>query len=149
MALSISWFAYFVSLLKNFYKLFLVILKVLILLFLFFVGIFHIMPNGFSGILTGSGLIFFAYIKSKKHLPISIILSLLISTVIYISIAFILTGISNYKSLNIPDPLSKALNDINLNWVSSILAIGALISTTTVLLTFQAGQARIFCYVKR
>jgi len=120
------------------------------------------MPNGFSGILTGAGLIFFAYIgfdaistlseetkNPKKHLPISIILSLLISTVIYISVAFILIGISNYKSLNIPDPLSKALNDINLNWASSILAIGALISTTTVLLTFQAGQARIFCYVKR
>ena len=206
MAVAISWSAYFVSLLKNFYIFipnyflkpfnfpaflivisitfllilgikesakfnnFLVILKVLILLFFIFVGIFHIklqnyqpfMPNGFSGILTGAGLIFFAYIgfdaistlseetkNPKKHLPISIILSLLISTVIYISIAFILTGISNYKSLNIPDPLSKALNDINLNWASSILAIGALISTTTVLLTFQAGQPRIFFAMSR
>ncbi len=107
-------------------------------------------------------LIFFAYIgfdaistlseetkNPKKHLPISIILSLLISTIIYILVAFTLIGISNYKNLNIPDPLSKALNEINLYWASSILAIGALISTTTVLLTFQAGQPRIFLAMSR
>ncbi len=149
---------------------FLVILKVSILLFFIFVGIFHIkpqnyqpfMPNGFSGTLTGAGLIFFAYIgfdaistlseetkNPKKHLPISIILSLFISTIIYILVAFVLIGISNYKNLNTADPLSKALNEINLNWASSILAIGALISTTTVLLTFQAGQPRIFFAMAR
>lgn len=149
---------------------FLVILKVSILLFFVFVGIFHVkpqnyqpfMPNGFSGTLTGAGLIFFAYIgfdaistlseetkNPKKHLPISIILSLLISTIIYILVAFILIGISNYKNLNTADPLSKALNEINLNWAGSILAVGALISTTTVLLSFQAGQPRIFFAMAR
>jgi basic amino acid/polyamine antiporter, APA family len=149
---------------------FLVILKILILLFFVFVGIFHIkpqnyqpfMPNGFSGTLTGAGLIFFAYIgfdaistlseetrNPKKHLPISIILSLVISTIIYILTAFVLIGMSNYKNLNVADPLSKVLNDINLNWAGSILAIGALISTTTVLLTFQAGQPRIFLAMSR
>jgi amino acid transporter len=51
--------------------------------------------------------------------------------------------------LNVADPLSKVLNDINLNWASSILAVGALISTTTVLLTFQAGQPRIFLAMSR
>jgi amino acid transporter len=51
--------------------------------------------------------------------------------------------------LNVADPLSKVLNDINLNWAGSILAIGALISTTTVLLAFQAGQPRIFLAMSR
>ena len=51
--------------------------------------------------------------------------------------------------MNVADPLSKVLNDINLNWASSILAVGALISTTTVLLAFQVGQPRIFLAMSR
>lgn len=148
----------------------LVIIKILILLFFVIIGLPFVnfnnfqpfAPYGISGILTGSALIFFAYIgfdavsttaeevkNPKRDLPIGIIGSLLISTILYIAVSFVLLGISYYKHLNVADPLSKALNDINLKWASSILAIGALISTTTVLLTFQAGQPRIFYSMAR
>ncbi|MCS7245350.1 MAG: amino acid permease [candidate division WOR-3 bacterium] len=148
----------------------LVITKILILLFFILIGLPFInfnnfqpfAPYGISGILTGSALIFFAYIgfdavsttaeevkNPKRDLPIGIIGSLLISTILYIAVCFVLLGISNYKQLNVADPLARALNYINLEWASSILAIGALISTTTVLLVFQAGQPRIFYSMAR
>ncbi len=148
----------------------LVIIKVSILLSFVIIGFSHInlenykpfAPNGISGILTGAGLIFFAYIgfdaisttaeevqNHKRDLPIGIIGSLLISTIIYILVALVLLGLSNYKNLNVADPLSKVLSDLNLNWASSIVAIGALISTTTVLLVFQIGQSRIFLSMAR
>ncbi|MEO0151316.1 MAG: amino acid permease [candidate division WOR-3 bacterium] len=149
---------------------FLVILKVSILLFFVIIGFSFIntenykpfMPNGFGGVLTGAGLLFFAYIgfdavsttaeevkNPKISLPIGIIGSLLISTIIYILVAFVLLGILYYKHLNIADPLARALSNINLIWASSIISIGALISTTTVLLVFQMGQSRIFLAMSR
>ncbi|MEO0202805.1 MAG: amino acid permease [candidate division WOR-3 bacterium] len=148
----------------------LVFLKVFILLFFIIVGFSFIslenfkpfMPNGFSGVLTGAGLLFFAYIgfdaisttaeevkNPKLSLPVGIVGSLLFSTVIYILVAFVLIGVLNYKDLNVADPLAKALSSMNLIWASSIISVGAIISTTTVLLVFQTGQSRIFLSMAR
>ena len=86
-------------------------------------------PNGWKGIMTGAALVFFAYIgfdaistaaeetkNPQKNLPIGIITSLVITTILYIAVAIVLTGMIHYSELNVPEPLAKAFNSIGLNW---------------------------------
>lgn len=145
-------------------------IKILVLFFFVVVGAFYVkpanwspfMPNGWAGIQTGAALIFFAYIgfdaisttaeevkNPKKDLPIGIIGSLVICTIIYIAVTLVLTGIVSYKSLGTAEPLATALNAINLNWAAGIISFGAIVATTAVLLVFQLGQPRIFFSMSR
>ena len=81
------------------------------------------MPNGYSGVLTGAAIIFFTYIgfdsvscaaeecrRPQRDMPIGILGSLLICTVLYILVAGVLTGLVNYKNLNVPDPLAIGID---------------------------------------
>ncbi|WP_144109728.1 amino acid permease [Paraburkholderia sp. BCC1886] len=112
---------------------------------------------GMSGILRGSAVVFFAFIgfdavstaaqeakKPQKDMPIGILGSLVICTVLYILVAGVLTGLVPYADLNVPDPIAKGVDAIGLNWFSILIKIGALTGLTTVILVLLYGQSRIF-----
>lgn len=148
-----------------------VVLKVLVVLVFIFVGAFYVkpenwvpyMPYGFKGVLAGAAMIFFAYIgfdalsttseevkNPGRDLPIGIIGSLLICTVLYIIVSAILTGIAPYKILNTPDPVATALNFIGQNFLASyIVSVGAVIALISTLLVFMLGQPRIIFAMAR
>lgn len=114
---------------------------------------------GISGIFTGAAVIFFAYIgfdaistaaqetkNPQKDMPIGILGSLVVCTVLYIAVAAILTGIVNYKELNDPAPIALAIDKAgkSLFWLRPLVKIGALAGLTSVVLVMIMGQTRIF-----
>jgi len=114
-------------------------------------------PNGFTGIHQGAAIVFFAYIgfdaisvaaeetkNPQRNLPIGILGGLGICTVIYVVVGAVLTGLVPYQQLGVADPLAFALNAAGFQRVGWIVALGAVVSMTAVLLVFQYGQPRIF-----
>jgi APA family basic amino acid/polyamine antiporter len=108
------------------------------------------------GILGGASIVFFAYVgfdavstaaeetrNPQKDLPIGIICSLIITTVLYIVVAGLLTGIVPYQSLNVPSPISHALGLIGFRWTSGLVAAGAIAGITTVMLVCYYGLTRV------
>lgn len=119
-------------------------------------------PNGFDGVMTGAALIFFAYIgfdaistaseetlKPKRDLPIAIITTVIVVTILYIVVTLILTGMVDYRTLNLPEPVSFALRAVGENTVAGIISAGAVIAMTSVLFVFALGQPRIFFSMSR
>ena len=113
-------------------------------------------PFGVSGVGLAAGLVFFSYIgfdavsttaqeaiNPKRDLPIGIILSLTICTVLYIAVAAVLTGMVYWPQINIEAPLAHAFLDHNLGWASDIIVLGALAGLTSVMLVMLLGQSRI------
>ena len=114
-------------------------------------------PNGFRGIHQGAAIVFFAYIgfdaistaaeetkNPQRNLPVGILGGLAICTLIYVIVGFVLTGMVPYKELAVADPLARALELAGFTTVSWIVALGAVVSMSAVLLVFQYGQPRIF-----
>jgi APA family basic amino acid/polyamine antiporter len=114
---------------------------------------------GWSGIVRGAGVIFFAYIgfdavstaaqeakKPQRDMPVGILGSLAICTVLYIAVALVLTGIVKYSQLNVPDPIAVGVNAAGpgLAWLRPIVKIGAIAGLTSVILVMLLGQPRIF-----
>jgi len=152
-----------------------VTVKLAVILFFIFFGAFYVRPEnwspfipfGWSGIMTGAAIVFFAYIgfdavsttaeeakNPKRDLPIGIIASLLICTVLYIIVSGILTGIvpvGTVKDNNsfLSAPVAFALNYINQGWASGIISIGAIMGITSVLLVMLMGQPRVFFAMSR
>jgi APA family basic amino acid/polyamine antiporter len=119
-------------------------------------------PNGFRGIHQGAAIVFFAYIgfdaistaaeetvNPQRNLPIGILGGLAICTIIYVIVGFVLTGMVPYKELAVADPLARALELSGFTTVSWIVALGATVSMSAVLLVFQYGQPRIFFAMAR
>jgi basic amino acid/polyamine antiporter, APA family len=119
-------------------------------------------PNGFKGIHQGAAIVFFAYIgfdaistaaeetiNPQRNLPIGILGGLAICTVIYVIVGFVLTGIVPYQQLAVADPLSHALELAGFSGVGWVVALGAAVSMSAVLLVFQYGQPRIFFAMAR
>jgi APA family basic amino acid/polyamine antiporter len=119
-------------------------------------------PNGFTGIHQGAAIVFFAYIgfdaistaaeetrDPNRNLPIGILGGLAICTVIYVLVGFVLTGMVPYTELAVADPLAHALQRAGFQTVGWIVALGAAVSMTAVLLVFQYGQPRIFFAMAR
>ncbi|RYG49188.1 MAG: amino acid permease, partial [Chitinophagaceae bacterium] len=119
-------------------------------------------PNGISGILKGVSAVFFAYIgfdaisttaeeckNPQRDLPRGMIYSLIICTILYVSLALVLTGMVSYKTLNVGDPLAAVFETRGLLWISGIVAVSAIIATASVLLVFQMGQPRIWMSMSR
>jgi amino acid transporter len=148
----------------------LVLVKLLIILLVVIAGAFYVSPsnwspfapNGISGILKGVSAVFFAYIgfdaisttaeeakNPQRDLPRAMIYALIVCTVLYIIITFILTGMVNYKDLAVGDPLAFAFEKSGLNFLSGIVAAGAIVAMTSVLLVFQLGQPRIWMSMSR
>ncbi|MBV9405273.1 MAG: amino acid permease [Acidobacteriaceae bacterium] len=151
-----------------------VVLKVAVVIFFIGIGYFFInyrnyhpfLPAntgdfgafGWSGVLAGAGQIFFAYIgfdavstaaqearNPKRDMPIGIIGSLAICTVLYILYSLVLTGIVNYKDLNVPAPLAVAVDHMKgLPWVGFLMKLGSLCGLTSVMLVMLLGQSRVF-----
>jgi APA family basic amino acid/polyamine antiporter len=113
---------------------------------------------GLSGVLRGAGIIFFAYIgfdavstaaqearNPERDMPIGILGSLAICTLLYIAVVLVLTGIMPFRQLNVPDPLALAIDSTAARlWLSPIVKIGALLGTTAVILVMMLGQTRVF-----
>ena len=113
-------------------------------------------PFGFSGIGAGAAYIFFAYIgfdavsttaqeakNPQRDLPIGIIASLLICTVLYIAVAAVLTGMVPWRDVNIEAPIARAFLDRGLTGASHIITLGALAGLTSVMLVMLLGQTRV------
>jgi APA family basic amino acid/polyamine antiporter len=113
-------------------------------------------PFGVGGIGLAAGLVFFSYIgfdavsttaqeakNPQRDLPIGIIVSLGICTLLYIGVAAVLTGMVPWREVNIEAPLSRAFLDHNLAWASNIVTIGALAGLTSVMLVMLLGQSRV------
>ncbi len=142
-----------------------VVVKLLVLAFFVIVGIQHInpdnyvpfAPNGFRGIHQGAAIVFFAYIgfdavstaaeetkDPQRNLPRGILGGLAICTLIYVVVGAVAVGLVPYQQLAASDPLSTALSLAGLSTASWIVAAGAVVALTAVLLVFQYGQPRIF-----
>ena len=153
-----------------------VLIKLLVLGFFVALGSFYIKPqnwvpfapNGFAGIKAGAAIVFFAYIgfdcvstvaeetrNPKRDMPIGIIGSLIICTIIYMLVAAVFTGIVPFPLLKTTlahekaEPLTLAMQHINLGWASIIVAFGSLVAHIAVLLVLQLGQSRIFFSMAR
>jgi APA family basic amino acid/polyamine antiporter len=113
-------------------------------------------PTGFGGIGLAAGLIFFSYIgfdavsttaqeakNPQRDLPIGIIVSLTICTLLYIGVAAVLTGMVPWRDVNIEAPIARAFLDHNLGWASNIITVGALAGLTSVMLVMLLGQSRV------
>jgi APA family basic amino acid/polyamine antiporter len=111
---------------------------------------------GWSGVMQGAGIVFFAYIgfdavstaaqeakNPQRDMPISIIGSLLICTVLYILVSGIATGVMSYHDLNVPDPIAVAADHVGLGWMSSLIKLGAIAGLSSVILVMLLGQSRI------
>ncbi|HLU69124.1 MAG TPA: amino acid permease [Kofleriaceae bacterium] len=119
-------------------------------------------PNGFPGVWTGASLAFFSYIgfdavstaaeetaDPQRNLPRGMIGALVICTVLYILLAVVMTGLVHWSELGTTDPLANALRVAGLDWFSNIVALGAVVAVTSVLLVFMLGQPRIFLAMSR
>ncbi|PYI44221.1 MAG: amino acid permease [Verrucomicrobia bacterium] len=111
---------------------------------------------GWSGVMQGAGIVFFAYIgfdavstaaqeakNPQRDMPIGIIGSLLICTVLYILVSGVATGIMSYHDLNVPDPIAVAADHAGLGWMSSLIKLGAIAGLSSVILVMLLGQSRI------
>lgn len=159
----------------------LVIMKLAVIMLIIAVGVFYInsdnwvptnnegvktfMPNGFAGVMAAVSGVFFAYIgfdalsvlseetkEPEKTLPKGMILSLVMSTAIYMVLTLVLTGIVDYRKFEgIGDPLSFifAPQNGNIPWMEFVVSVTAIIAITTVLLVFQMGQPRIWMSMSR
>lgn len=149
-----------------------VAIKLAIILLVIILGAFYVntanwkpfMPNGFGGVMTGVSAVFFAYIgfdalsttaeeckDPYKTLPRGMIYSLIICTILYCTLALVLTGMVNYEKLAVGDPLAFVFGPegVNIPWVSGIIAVSAIIAIATVLLVFQLGQPRLWMAMSR
>jgi len=145
-----------------------VVVKVSVVLFVIILGMKYVnfanwghdwhsfAPYGFGGIGAGAAYIFFAYIgfdavsttaqeakNPQRDLPIGIIVSLLVCTVLYILVAGVLTGMVNWQEVNIEAPIARAFMDRGLSTASHVITLGALAGLTSVMLVMLLGQTRV------
>lgn len=147
-----------------------VVIKVAVILLFLAVGVWYVkpenwtpfMPYGFSGVAAGAATVFFAYIgfdavstaaeevrNPQRNMPIGIIASLLICTLLYIAVSLVLTGIVPYDQLGVKNPVAFALEYIQQDWVAGFISLGAITGITTVLLVMMYGQTRLFYAISR
>lgn len=117
---------------------------------------------GWSGVFRAASVIFFAYVgfeavstaaqeakNPQKDMPFGILGALVVCTVLYMLVSAVLTGVVNYKMLNVADPMAVAVDAIGLNWFSFIIKIGAIMGLSSVMLVLLYGQTRIFYIISR
>ncbi|MEZ0323230.1 MAG: amino acid permease [Hydrogenothermaceae bacterium] len=151
---------------------FIVGLKILILLVFIIIGLKYVnlenitsnfLPYGWKGVWTAASLIVFAYLgfdavstlaeetkDPQKTLPKGLIISLGVSTALYIAVSFVLVGILNYKQYEgKPDAIAYAMYEVNEKWVADFISIGAVITITSVMLVMGIGFTRVLYALSR
>ncbi|EPR2966003.1 amino acid permease [Listeria monocytogenes] len=142
-----------------------VLVKIAVVVLFILVGAFYVKPDnwtpflpfGVQGVITGASTVFFAYIgfdavssaaeevkNPQKNMPIGIISSLVICTLLYILLSAVLTGVVPYTDLvDVSAPVAFALQAINQNWIAGLLSVGAIVGMTTVVLVMSYGGTRL------
>lgn len=149
---------------------FLVFLKIGIILFVIAIGAFFVKPenwspfspNGIQGVLGGVAAVFFSFIgfdsisttaeeckNPQRDMPRAMLYCLGICTLLYISIALVLTGMVNYKELGVDDPLAYVFQKVDMNFIAGIISATAVIAIMSAILVFQIGQPRIWMSMSR
>ncbi|MEU6769752.1 amino acid permease [Streptomyces sp. NPDC046759] len=152
------------------FETFVVVLKVLVVLLVIGVGVFHIdtanyhpfFPYGISGAFTGAATVFFAVFgydamstaaeeskDAERHMPKAIIYSLVISMVLYVAACLVLTGMQNYKDIDPESGFSSAFKSVGLSGLADVIAVGAIIGILTVMFTFMLGVTRVWFSMSR
>ncbi|MGW2699981.1 APC family permease [Streptomyces sp. NPDC001340] len=152
------------------FETFVVALKVLVVLVVIAVGVFHInsanyhpfFPFGISGAFTGAATVFFAVFgydamstaaeeskDAQRHMPKAIIYSLAISMVLYVAACLVLTGMQNYTEIDPESGFSSAFKSVGLNKLADVIAVGAIIGILTVMFTFMLGVTRVWFSMSR
>ncbi|MGN1125450.1 MAG: amino acid permease [Candidatus Gastranaerophilaceae bacterium] len=147
-----------------------VFLNLFIIISFIIVGSFYVKPenwtpfapNGFEGIFMGAFIIFFAYIgfdaistaaeetkNPQRDLPIGILGTLFLCTVLYVAAALVLTGMVNYQSIDIQAPIASAMRFVGQDKLAGLISVGALAGLTSVLLVYQLGTTRILYAICR
>ena len=147
-----------------------VVIKVSVILVFVLLAVWHVKPAnwspfapfGWGGIMTSAAIVFIAYIgfdavsttaeeavNPQRDLPVGIMVSLLVATVLYMAVAAIMTGIVPYAQLNVADPIALVLNTLNMHWASALISLGAIAGITSVLLVLLLGQPRILFAMSR
>ena len=147
-----------------------VIVKLAVIAAVIIVGAFFVrpanwdpfLPNGVPGMLKGVSAVFFAYIgfdaistmaeecrNPERDMPRGIMGAIVISTVLYVLIGLVLTGMVPYSQLGVGDPLAYVFNRIGMPWFAGVVAVSAVVAMTSVLLVFQLGQPRIWLAMSR
>ncbi len=147
-----------------------VVIKIAVVLFFIVVGAFAVdpanwspfMPNGFAGVGAAAAIIFFAYIgfdavsttaeearNPQRDVPIGLIASLGICTILYVIVAAVLTGIVPYEQIHVKAPVAEALNSVGIRWGGALVATGAVAGITSVLIVMLLGQIRVFYAMSR
>src|SRR3974390_2990574 len=117
---------------------------------------------GWSGVIQGASLVFFAYIgfdavstaaqeakNPQRDMPIGIIGSLIVCTILYILVSGIATGVVPYAQLNVPDPIAKAADVAQMGWLARIIKLGAIAGLSSGILVMMLGQTRVFWTMSR
>jgi APA family basic amino acid/polyamine antiporter len=151
-------------------NLFIVIVKLAVVLFFIVVAVGHVdpakwqpfLPFGFKGVMTAAAIVFLAYVgfdavsttaeeakNPQRDLPIGIMGSLIVATVLYMAVAAIMTGIVPYRELGVADPIALVLNTLKMPWASALISVGAIAGITSVLLVLIMGQPRILFAMSR
>ncbi|MEV7242422.1 amino acid permease [Streptomyces sp. NPDC093248] len=152
------------------FETFVVALKVLVVLLVIGVGVFHItssnyhpfFPFGITGAFTGAATVFFAVFgydamstaaeeskDAQRHMPKAIIYSLAISMVLYVAACLVLTGMQNYKDIDPESGFSTAFKSVGLSGLADVIAVGAIIGILTVMFTFMLGVTRVWFSMSR
>ncbi len=147
-----------------------VTIKVSVVILFIIVGVFYVkpanwapfMPFGFSGVAAGAATVFFAYIgfdavstaaeevrNPQRDMPIGIISSLAICTVLYIAVSLVLTGVVPYQLLDVKNPVAFAMTYVHQGWFAGLISLAALLGITTVLLVMSYGQTRLLYSISR
>jgi APA family basic amino acid/polyamine antiporter len=152
------------------FETFVVALKVLVVLLVVGVGVFHIdtgnyhpfFPYGVGGAFTGAATVFFAVFgydamstaaeeskDAQRHMPKAILYSLAISMVLYVAACLVLTGMQDYKDIDKESGFSSAFKSVGLNGLADVIAVGAIIGILTVMFTFMLGVTRVWFSMSR
>ncbi len=149
---------------------FVVVIKLAVILFFIGIGSTSVkpenwipfMPQGFAGVGAAAAIVFFAYIgfdavstaaeeakNPKRDVPIGIIASLAVCTILYIAVAAVLTGLVPSSQIDIHAPVAEALRLVGFKWGAAVIAIGAVAGITSVLVVMMLGQIRVFFAMSR
>ncbi len=146
------------------FNMIMVFIKVGVILLFIGVGIFYVepgnwqpfMPFGMNGVLSGAALVFFAYLgfdavssaaeevkNPQRNMPIGIIGSLFICTILYVAVSLVLTGMVSYTRLDVSDPVSFVMQIVHQDWVAGVISLGAVVGMMTVILVMSYGGTRL------